>query len=127
FPGGDLVTPPLKKPKPKKPKPKKPKKLGTPAKVKKPARQGKPDPDKPSKKKPGKKPQKPIKPHPRPGSGFIPAECKSLKGSPDLLDCWLEHYPEIAGAIIWEPPGHLPVSPWLGWPEWAWPNWTPAM
>jgi hypothetical protein len=114
-----LKKPKPKKPKPKKPKPKKPKKPGTPAKVKKPPRQGKPDPDKPSKKKPGKKPQKPIKPHPRPGSGFIPAECKSLKGSPDLLDCWLEHYPEIAEAIIWEVPPGFPTAPLLAWPDWT--------
>jgi hypothetical protein len=111
--------PPLKKPKPKKPKPKKPKKPGGPAKVKKAPLQGKPDPDKPSKKKPGKKPQKPIKPHPLPGSGFIPAECKTLKGSPSLLDCWLEHYPKIAEAIIWEVPPGMPTVPLVAWPDWS--------
>ena len=87
--------PPLKKPKPKKPKPKKPKKPVMPAKVKKPTRQGKPNPDKPKEKKPGKKPQKPIKPHPHPRSGFIPVACRPLIRSPDLLDCWLEHIPRL--------------------------------
>ena len=111
--------PPLKKPKRKKPKPKKPTKPGGPAKVKKPPLQGKPNPDKPSKKKPGKKPQKPIKPHPLPGSGFIPAECKTLKGSPSLLDCWLEHYPKIAEAIIWEVPPGMPTVPLVAWPDWS--------
>ena len=111
--------PPLKKPKPKKPKPKKPKKPVMPAKVKKPTRQGKPNPDKPKEKKPGKKPQKPIKPHPHPHSGFIPIACRPLIRSPDLLDCWLEHNPKVAEAIIWEVPPGMPTVALLAWPAWT--------
>ena len=101
-----------KKPKPKKPKPKKPKKPKQPKKPKKPKRPGKPDPDK-QEKKPGKKPQKPLKPKLR--LSRIPAACKPFVGSPQLLDCWLDHNPKVAEAIVWEP---TPNS-FLAWPAWT--------
>ncbi len=113
---------PKKKPKPKKPKKLKPKKAKPkkPKKPKKPQRHGhgKPDPDKPRRKH-GKKPQKPFFKRPRQRSGSISRACWKLIGSPKLLDCWLEHNPNVANAIIWEPAPGIANTPLLAWPDWT--------
>ena len=113
-----------KKPKkPKKPKKHKPKK-SNPKKPKQPKKprhrgHGKPDPDKPRRKH-GQKPQKPLKKKPRaPRSGSIPRACRKLIHSPTLLDCWLEHNPKIANAIIWQPAPDVSNASQLAWPDWT--------
>jgi hypothetical protein len=105
----------------KKPKILKRKKPGKPRKPAKPHQSRKPDPDK-VQRKPGKKPQKPFKrPKRHHMSGYIPAECRELATSlsPMLLDCWLEHNPTVANAIIWEPAPGFPATPLLAWPNWS--------
>ena len=110
---------------PKKPhKPKKPKKPKKPHKPKTPKHhggRGKPNPEKPRKHKPGQKPQKPIAPKRRHRSGSIPLACRPLLHFQKLLDCWLEHNPNVANAIKWEA-GRSPQNPPI-----AWPQWTPSM
>ncbi|MBI5611508.1 MAG: hypothetical protein HY942_00350 [Gammaproteobacteria bacterium] len=108
-----------KKPKQHKPKKLKPKKPKKPKQPLKPHRPGKPDPDKPRRKR-GKKPQKPLKKRPRgPRSGSIPRACRTLIGSPNLLDCWLEHNPKVADAIIWQPAPDVSNASQLAWPDWT--------
>jgi hypothetical protein len=98
-----------KKPKPKKPKPKKPK-----------PKRKKPNPEKPPKTGPGRPtPKKPPKPKPKLASGYIPAECAGLKDSPYLLDCWLDHHPAVANAILWQPPAGTAATPLVAWPLWS--------
>lgn len=50
-------------------------------------------------------------------SGFIPQICQILANDAFLVDCWLQHFPEIAGTIRWEVPGRL-ASTTVAWPQW---------
>jgi hypothetical protein len=110
----------MRKPKPKKPKPKKPKPK-PPKKPKRP-RSRKPDPEKPPKRGPRPpKLKKPSKPKPKLAPGHIPPACAGLLDSPYLLDCWLDHHPKVANAIVWEPAPGIAATPLL-----PWALWTPA-
>ena len=60
-------------------------------------------------------PSKPV----RLRTGGVPAECEALLAldDPTAVDCWLRHFPKVAGAIRWEFVGARGRRV-LAWPEW---------
>lgn len=50
-----------------------------------------------------------------------PVDCIPLavQGNPYLLDCWLEHTPNVANAISWTFPSRNGAAAFKRWPEWS--------